>query len=162
LVDTLLRFLANEDTFALIVGLYGAGVFAGLLQRIAPLSCIASRGRYSAPMNHLHAAIIYHLDELRDELHGAQLTDAARLAATARVHAEALRVLIDPTPEQEKVLEALAAAFEDIHVTVKRTGLPASHSRIRNAFDHASDRIDAAQSVLLIAKPSEGTAKRGL
>jgi predicted NAD/FAD-binding protein len=111
---------------------------------------------------HLPEAIVYHLDEPRDELRNAQLTDTARIAATARVQVEALKMLIDPTPEQSQALEAVAAAFEDIHATAKRVGFLPEHSRIRKAFDHAFDRIDAAQSVLLIAKPSEDATKRGL
>jgi hypothetical protein len=66
-------------------------------------------------MNHLHAAIIYHLDELRDELHGARLTDAARLAATARVQVESLKMLIDATPEQRRRSATLGAGVSPEH-----------------------------------------------
>jgi hypothetical protein len=113
-------------------------------------------------MSDLWDTIVYQLTELRDELRNAQLTESVRISATAQVHVEAIRMLIDPTPEQDAALDSLVAAFDRIHQAVRSLGPDPRHSKIRNAFEEARASIDAAEAALTTLKPSEKAIALGL
>jgi hypothetical protein len=113
-------------------------------------------------MSDLRDTIAYHLNELRDELRNAHLTEGDRIRATAQVQAEAIRLLIEATPVQSAELDAVVADFDRIHQAVRSLGPDPRHAQIRKAFETATTSIDAAELALATLKPSEKAIELGL
>jgi hypothetical protein len=81
---------------------------------------------------------------------------------TARVQVATIRVLIEPTAQQEHALEQLLLAFDRIHQLVKSLGPDPRNLRIRKAFEVARQAVDAVGVLLVDAKPSEKATDLGI
>jgi hypothetical protein len=113
-------------------------------------------------MPFLHEIVAYHLNELRDELRNAQLTDSRGISATAESYVGAIRLLIAATPEQSAALHAIVADFESIHQAVQRFGPDPRQAQIRRAFEAARASIDATDRALASPKPSRKAIEMGI